>query len=228
MKKAVLVTMVAGVLLLIATALFAGDITGQQWRVYNVKPDTSSFWDINHVGAPTGWLEFPIQQFQSPTTGSFAVYLLNNYNVALTDKTLTAKVSWTSGTYKTRSDPAPGAHVRFEFQDVTAGPYDSNDYWWSTVNLDLNDVPNGTLEASLADRTKWTNQAGKSATDTTPNWTDWTGSTVALSPYDGFTKAAKKVKQLGLSFGSDSRYASGVALDGHTGTFTVQSFTVTP
>lgn len=168
----------------------------------------------------------------SPTEGSFAVCLLNNYNVDMTGKTLTSTTSWTLSTqYVTRStwatvDPCPGAFVRFEFQDVTAGPYD-NDYWWSTVNFDLNAVASGTLIASLADRNLWTNQAGKSATDTTPNWVDWTGKIVALSPYDGFTKATANVTQLGLSFGSSCRYASGIAIDGGTSTFTMSSFSIT-
>ena len=222
MKKALLACVVVAALVAVPIALSAVDITSQQWRVFNVKPDTSSYWDINHVVKDAaGALLVPIQQFESPTTGSFAVYLVNNYNVNLTGKTLTASMFWTPGTYKTRSTVFAGAYVRFEFQDVASGPYDSNDYWWSTVSLDLNAGSSGDLAASLADRTLWTNQAGKSATDTTTNWMDWTGSVVAMSPYDGFTRALKKVKQLSLSFGSAGSYASGVAFDGGTATITV-------
>lgn len=203
------------------------DLMGQAWRVYNVMPATSSYWDINKLAANG---TFPIQQFVDTTHGSFAVYVLNNYNVSLkTSQTLSADLAWTAGTYKTRSTVCSGAYVRFEFQDVTAGPYNSNDYWWSTVNLDLNALPSsGTLTASLTDRTLWTNQNGMLATDMTTDWTDWTGATVAMSPYDGFTNAMKNVKQLGLSLGSSCTYASGVALVGGPGTFTMSSFTITP
>jgi hypothetical protein len=237
MKKSILVVSVVGVLLLIAGALFAGDITGQQWRVYNVKPDTSSFWDINHVGAPTGALEFPIQKFVSTTTGSFVVYFLNNYNVNLAGKTITATMFWTPaapGAYKTRSATcSTGAYVRLEFQDVTAGPYDPNDYWWSVTSLDLNSLTTGTLSAALTDRSAWTNMIGRDANDTTTTtWNNWnTGQTDTMdTPYNGFTRALKNVKQIGLSFGNGCSYASGIALDGQSqpGKFTVTSFKVTP
>jgi hypothetical protein len=209
---------------LLSTSVLAVDL-GKNWRVYNVKPATSSYWDINKL-ATNG--TFPIQQFDTQTSGSFAVYVLNNYNVDVTGKTLTADLAWTPGTYKTRSATCAGAYVRFEFQDVTAGRYDSNDYWWSTVNLDLNAVTSGDLIASLADRTLWTNQSGKSATDPTEDWQQWQGDVVHMSPFDGFTKAMKNVKQIGLSFGSSCTYASGVALDVGSGTFTMTSYTVTP
>jgi len=157
---------------------------------------------------------------------------MNNYNVSLVGKTLSATATWDAGVYKTRAGCA-GAYARFWFQDVASGPYDSNDYWWSTGNaaplaLDLNGATSGALAASLGDRSLWTNQAGKSANDTTPNWTDWTGATVAASPYDGFTTAMNKVKQMGLAFGSGCSYASGIARDGAAGTFTMTSFNVAP
>ncbi len=200
------------------------DLMGEQWRVYNGKPATTAFWDINKLRDDA----IPIQQFDSTTTGSFAIYVLNNYNVDLTDKTLKTSLAWTLGTYRTRSTEFPGAYVRFEFQDTTAGAYDSNDYWWCTISLDLNAGTSGQLLASLADRTLWTNQSGKSATDHTEGWLEWQGDIVHMSPYDGFTKAMKNVKQLGLSFGSSGSYASGVALVGRTGTVTMTAFTVTP
>jgi hypothetical protein len=208
------------------------DLVKEQWRIYNVKPDTASYWDINKVKTnEEGALQFPIQKFESPTTGSFAVYLLNNYNVNLTGKTLAAKMKWTGGIYKTRSTEYLGAYVRFWFQDVTSGPYDVNDYWWSTgINsLDLNAAQSGNLTVSLANRELWTNMAGMSATDDTNiGYVDWNGNTMKETPYDGFTNAMKKVKQMGLSFGSSGTYASGVAIENGTGIFTVSSFTITP
>jgi len=211
---------------LIIVPAFASNGLGKNWRVYNVKPATNSFWDINKLASDGS---FPIQQFDTTSTGSFAVYVLNNYNIDMTDATLSTDVSWTSGTYKTRSTACSDAYVRFEFQDVTAGPYDSNDYWWSTVSLDLNTETSGTLLASLADRTLLTNQSGKSATDITEDWQQWQGDIVAMSPYDGFTKAVHDVKQVGLSFGNTcSSYASGIAMVGDAGTFTMKDFTITP
>lgn len=206
---------------------------GKNWRVYNAEPDTSFFWDINKPQALTGGLlQFPIQQFVTEGSGSFVVYLYNNYNVDMTAKTLKMDASWTQGTYKTRSTVHPGAYVRFEFQDVTSGPYTSNDYWWSTGSnsLDLNAVSSGALSVPLTDPSKWTNICGQSATDTIPHpGANCVGGTdPAVSPFDGFTNAVKNVKLVGLGFGSSNSYASGVALDGGTGMFQLRSFTIEP
>ena len=177
-------------------------------------------------------------QYGVAVDGSFAVYLLANYNVDITGKTITAGISWTNtvGTaltaFATRSAScSSGSYVRLEFQDVTAGPYNPNDYWWSTASLDLNAMAAGNLTVSLGDRTTWTNMIGAPATDTTTtSWLNWnTGLVEPMdTPYNGFTKATKNVKQIGLSFGNACSYASGVAVVGDTGTFTMTSFTVTP
>jgi hypothetical protein len=232
LRKIMCIGAAAAVLIGIAAPRASGgDLVLKNWRVYNVKPDTASYWDINKpLRLPDGALQFPFLSFQSPSTGSFAVYLLLNYNYSITGKTINVSADWTSSDialpYKTRSTVHPGAYVRVEFQDVTAGPYDSNDYWWALISLDLNALASGTMTVSLSDRTLWINQAGKSATDMTENWMDWTGSIVRLSPYAGFTKAMKNVKQLGLSFGSSGSYASGVAGGDGTAVFTLRSFTI--
>lgn len=212
-------------------ALAAKTTIGDNWRVFNGMPATAKFWDINQPKITSSGISFPVQQFLSKTTGSFAIYLLNNYNIDMTGKTLNAAMNWTAGTYETRSTSFPGAYVRLEFQDTTSGAYTSNDYWWYSGSLDLNALPaEGILTASLADRTNWTNVCGQVATDVTPHpGANCVGGTdPAVSPYDGFTNAVKNVKMVGLSFGSAGSYASGVALDGGTGNFTLSSFTITP
>jgi hypothetical protein len=238
MKK-MLAAMVAALLMVSLTASVAladkpsTDLMGQAWRVYNAMPATSSFWDIEKVKLDmAGDLTFPIQPFETKTTGSFAVYLQNNYNTSLTDSTtLSATASWTHGTYETRSTVFSGAYGRFWFQDVTSGHYTSNDYWWySGSSFDLNGSTTGTVTAALSDRAHWSNICGQVATDMTahPGLNCVGGTDPAVSPYDGFTNAMKNVKQLGLSFGSAGSYASGVAFDGDTGSFSVSSFTVAP
>ena len=240
MKKLGIIIGAALLLLLATVPAFAGDFAVKNWRVYNVMPATSKYWDIYKAQSlPGGGLQFPFQPFETLTTGSFAVYLLANYNFDLTNKIITANfaVDVTTGTtFWTRSTDCANtgvdAYVRLEFQDVAAGPYDSNDYWWSTgansVNLSqLATYPSlGVLSISTADRSKWSNQAGKSAEDTTAPWTDWTGAIVVESPYDGFTAALKKVKEITLSFGSECRYASGVAVSDGNGNFLLTNFTV--
>ena len=96
--------------------------------------------------------------------------------------------------------------------------------------LDLNARTSGTLTVSLNDRANWMNVCGQLANDPTPHpGPNCVGGTdPAVSPWDGFTNAMKNVKQLGLSFGNASRYASGIAVFGGTGSFQMSSFTVTP
>ncbi|HET8977398.1 MAG TPA: hypothetical protein VFN87_04520 [Solirubrobacteraceae bacterium] len=221
----------AGIGLLITPALAsAAPGVGTNWRVFNAEPATSFFWDINRPASDgAGGFEFPVQPFQSSSTGSFAVYLQNNYNVSLTEgSTITATAKWTSGSYSTRSVAPSDAYARIEFQDVSSGRYTSNDYWWySGSALDLNSTTSGTITAALSDRGHWSNVCGQVASDTTPhpgpNCVG--GIDPAVSPYDGFTNAMKHVKQVSLSFGSASRYASGVAINGSdAGTFDLTSF----
>lgn len=223
----------------IASSPKATNLIGNNWRVFNIMPATNSLWDINQAKSDGGTgVEFPFQPFLSTTTGSFAVYLQTNYNNDLTGKTISTNVSWTPGSYETRSGVIGDAYVRIEFQDVQQGPYTSNDYWFYTGTtgtgvVDLNGVgSSGTLlTASLTDRSQWTNLCGQSATDTgTYPGTNCVGGTdPAVSPYDGFTNAMKDVKVVGLAFGRAARYASGVAVVNSTSsTFDMSTFTITP
>jgi hypothetical protein len=174
--------------------------------------------------------QFPFQRFESATSGLFTVYLLNNFNFDITGKTISANVTWDQGTYRTRGPVEDGAFVRLVFRDVGSGNFTSNNYWWSSVRLDLNGGTSGTLTSALTDRTLWTNICGQSATDDVahpgPNCTG--GRDPAVSPYDGFTHAMKHVKEVGLSFGRASRFASGVAVTVTPASFRLNTFTITP
>lgn len=212
---------------------------GNNWRVFNILPNTSQFWDINQ--AKTNGISgvmFPFEQFLGTNTGSFAVYLENNYNVDLTGKTLTASANWTPGSYVNRGDGLADAYARIEFQDVASGNYTSNDYWWYSgpgAVADLNDVPSSAgaiLTAPLTDTAHWTNVCGYAANDDTvypagPNCVG--GTDPAGSPSDGFKNAMKNVKEVNISFGRAIRYASGVAWNGDTSTqasFDLTSFSI--
>jgi hypothetical protein len=202
------------------------DLMGSPWRIFNAMPATSSFWDINKVKLASSALTFPIAKFDTPTTGSFATYFSTNYNTDIAGRTFNVTANWTGGTYETRS--GAGGYARFWFQDVTSGPYTSNDYWWYSGSvLDLNTVTlSGSVTAPLVASASWTNICGQSAIDAVahpgPNCVGGTDPNV--SPAAGFANAMKNVKQLGLSFGNDGGYAKGIALDGGTGTFSVSAF----
>lgn len=238
-KLGIVTSLFAAIALVIAAsapALAGGGQTAiGQWRVFSVMPSTSAFWGIDKAAADgSGGVQFPFSQFESTTTGSFAVYLTHNYNVALTGSTtITATANWTAGTYDTRSTVHPGAYARIEFQDVSSGGYTSNDYWWySGDEFDLNNSSQAagkTVTAALSDRAHWSNICGQAATDTTPHpGPNCVGGTdPAVSPYDGFTNAMTNVKEVNLAFGSSGSYASGVAAEGtSSATFDMTGFQV--
>lgn len=202
----------------------------RDWKIYNIDAATSK-WDIDNAPAFSGGVaQFPFERFASTTSGSFAVYLLNKLNIDITGQTITANVAWDQGTFVTRGPAEDGAFVRLVFRDVGSGDFVSNDYWWSSVRVDLNGATSGTLTSALTDRTLWTNICGQPATDQTahpgPNCTG--GTDPAVSPFDGFTNAMKNVREIGLSFGRASRFASGVAVVGGPASFRLVGFTMTP
>jgi hypothetical protein len=205
-----------------------GDLTTQAWRIQYANPATNYFWEIDKVKLDaSGDLTFPVRQYVAPTTGSFATYFQNNYNTSLTTSTtLFVDATWTPGTYASRS--GAGAFGRFWFQS-DIGNWDSNSYWWySGDSLDLNTVSAGTMTAALSDTAHWSNICGKLATDTAVySGPDCVGGTYpAVSPADGVANAMANVKQLGISFGSTSRYASGIARMGADGEFSMSAFDV--
>lgn len=214
----------------------AVDQRANQWKVYNINAATYVYHIQKPASLAAGGMEFPLLD---KADGWFTNYLLANPGTKdISGKTITATVNLaaTAGTlFYTRSTTCPNsgvdAYVRLEFQDVTAGNYGPNDYWWSTGDnsLNLSSLAIGgpqMLSISTADRAKWTNIAGRPATDTTAPWTNYDGTIQTVSPYDGFTDALKKVKQIGLAFGSSCRYASGVATDGGSGTFQLLNYRV--
>ncbi len=215
MKKRILIVFGCVVALLLLTAApafagsYSGDLLAKSWRVYKSSGDRRvlGHQQDNQDGRRAA---VPIPGVRHTDYRLVRRLPLLNYNVDLTGKTITATASWGAGTYKTRGAEGSGAYVRIEFQDTASGPYDSNDYWWCTQSLDLNTVTSGTLTASLANRSIWINQSGKSALDTTEDWVQWQGDVVHMSPYDGFTQAMKNVKQISLSFGNVTATRAGL------------------
>lgn len=202
-----------------------GDLSNKNWRVFNINPDVPKLWDINQAKSlNTGGVGFTFNQLSS---GWYTVYLNTNF-IDLTGKTsIIADSSWTVGTqYVNRFDHSQDAHFRLYFQSAQ-GNYNSNDYWWSSDSCDLNAASTCNLTVNLNDRTHWTNLCGQSATDITPHpGPNCVGGTdPAVSPFDGFTKAKRNVKDVGLSFGRAAAYASGVAFNGAgSASFQLNSF----
>ena len=208
----------------LATSPSATDLSGNNWRVFNIDNSVPKLWEINKAAALSGGgVQFP---FQTSTTagawdgtGWFSAYFKTNYNNDLTGKTITANVNvvadpgmlfWTRST--TCDNAGTDAYVRLEFQSAT-GNYSPSDYWWSTGNTwNLSTIANVPTTLSLST----TNPAA---------WSNINGQTGADDP-DGFAAALKNVKEIGVAFGSSCRYASGVNVSGGTASFQLQSFEV--
>ncbi|HJY98926.1 MAG TPA: hypothetical protein VJ227_04385 [Patescibacteria group bacterium] len=233
--KKLVIGAAAGVLMLassilptLATSPFVADLSSNNWRVFNINANEAKLWDINKAPSLEAGLGFT---FNTLSTGWYSVYLNTNYGDLSDKSTIIANASWANSTdYVNRNGTPDGAFFRLYFQ-AAQGNYTSNDYWWNTAYLDLNEVSSGILEGDLNNRTQWTNLCGQSANDFVahpgPNCVG--GTDPAVSPADGFDNAKRNVKNVGLSFGRASRYASGVSINSETpASFQLNSFTVNP
>lgn len=112
----------------------------------------------------------------------------------------------------------PTANVRFYFQTSNSGGFDETHYWWSNpVSWPLLD-PSSNGTASL------TNPFGSSSG---LYWSDYFGHFGADPMYAaGFQAALSNVTQIGLSFGGGCFFENGIGTTDGSGTFTLNSFTV--
>jgi len=202
-----------------ASATTSDNLSGDNWKVSTIKADTNTWAAMSQAEAdPAGGVAFNFETFGTITSGLDSVYLLTNVaNIDLSATTLTAKVSVDApagARFFTRSTSCANggadAYVRLEFQTIRGGTYSPSDYWWSTGDnrINVSSLVGGmpqTLAISTADPSMWSNINGKNGAD-------------PLYAAE-FTDALSKVKQVGLSFGSACRYASGVAIQGGPGSF---------
>ena len=239
-KKRAAIVALGACTFLSAGLVFADNVSmvGSQWAVFEqtTQPNGNlNFHPAAHAdNIPTGGVQFamPNATGASPT---FVNYLLNNFTVALTESssiTATINVAPASGVPAFLGDTFGGfnnatpAFVRLFIEanlpsDGSAGCVGGNqnveNFWWADVQAyTFTSGGSGgpiTMTVSL-------NPA---------NWSGICGNPASANPA-GFHQALANIKQVGLSFGSGSFFASGVGVDGSTGgaTFQVISYTVTP
>ena len=192
------------------------------WQVLTIRAsDNAWVGPVKAARTGTGGVRFGFESFSSTSSGRFSVYLQTGAaNLDLTGRTVSAEMSEavTAGSqFFTRStscaNSGTDAYVRLLFRSTTSGTYGPSDYWWSVANVNLSSLAtqsSATLSVSTADPSAWTNINGQSGAD------DPTG----------FANAAKRVKVVGLAFGSSCRYASGVGIASGSGSFELRSFGV--
>ncbi len=102
------------------------------------------------------------------------------------------------------------ANTRFFFQTSNAGGLDETHYWWSNLEGQVLANGSGSLTATV-EPAEWSDFNGHFGTD--PN-------------FAGFAAAASNVTLIGLSFGGGCFFENGVGTTDGSGTFTLDSFTV--
>lgn len=211
---------------------------GSQWAVYeqNTLPNGNlHFYPAAHATTiPSGGVQFPMPDAtgDEPT---FVNYMLDTYTVALTEVstiTATIKVVPTEGLPVFLGDTFGGinlatpAFVRLFVEanlpadgsaTCVGGHANVNNYWWADAAF-YTFTPDG---------------SGGTITLTAPlNPTQWSGICGNPGSADpaSFDLAIANIKNVGLSFGSGYFFASGVGVDGATGSanFQLISYTVSP
>ena len=105
-------------------------------------------------------------------------------------------------------------NVRYFFETSSAGGFDETHYWWSNpVAINLNTVNDSATLATVP--------------LTGANWSDFYGHFGNDPAYSaGFDAAVSHVTMIGLSFGGGCFFENGVGTSDGSGTFTLNTFTV--
>ena len=106
---------------------------------------------------------------------------------------------------------APNANVRLFFE--TGGKFAYTNFWWSDSAWQI-----------LANGTGFTLTA---TVDASQAWSDWNGKPSSANQA-AFTAAASDVTLIGLSFGGGCGFENGVGTTDGSGTFTLDTFSLTP
>lgn len=203
-------------------AAAGGGNSSPNWHVgyYNSSGRALSFAQAQNTSSGLASLNFTNQANTAllvTDQGSQQSTLLGN----LSGKTVsaTATLSNLPGpvTYYNEPDACGGttSYVRYFFETSNAGGFDETHYWWSNpvaAPLDT-DGPVGLASVSFNGSM----------------WSDFNGHFGNDSLYStGFQNAVNHVTTIGLSFGGGCFFENGVGTSDGTGTFTLNSYTVTP
>jgi hypothetical protein len=135
----------------------------------------------------------------------------------LTGKTITATfhISSSTGAFTYFGEGTPDnpcgtpANTRFFFQTDNGGGFQFTHFWWSNPESAI--LGNGTFTLT--------------ATVEPLEWSDWNGQPGGIQ-IPGFEDAASNVTMIGFSFGGGCFFENGVGTTDGSGTFTLDSFSV--
>jgi hypothetical protein len=207
-------TVVAALLLWAAPALAAGS----DWKVGYYTPSGNAL-SMSSADRPAAGLA-TFNFTSEPNTALLATMKGSSKGSLLGDlrgKTITANftISGATGAFVywgegTADNPcANPANTRLYFATDNGGGFAYTHYWWSNPS-----------SAYLANGT-----ATVTATVEPAEWSDWNGQGGLVEPA-GFADAASNVTLIGLSFGGGCFFENGVGTSDGSGTFALNSYTV--
>ncbi|HEV2218405.1 MAG TPA: hypothetical protein VGV88_12635 [Candidatus Dormibacteraeota bacterium] len=223
MRKARVTRLLSTAGAVVAAVLFtnAPVVAGQasDWSLGYFTPSTHGAISNSSVAALAGgvatfdFTNQPNTALLVTSHGAFKGTLLGNDQ----GKTITATftVSGASAfTYFGQGDPNVNpcvfpANVRLYFETSNAGGFAFTDFWWSDTAAAV--LANGTVTIT--------------ASVLSTGWSDWNGQPAAGN-VDAFNQAASNVTLIGLSFGGGCFFANGVGTVDGSGTFDLDSFSV--
>ncbi len=154
--------------------------------------------------------------FVVPDSARLLSLSVSKYGSPLGGTTMTASytVAGVTGNFTYGGEPSCGGttgNVRLYFESITPGSkFAYTNYWWSDV--------------------AWSALANSSVTltslvDASAGWSDWNGQSSSSNPA-AFQLAASAVTAYGLSFGGGCFFENGVGTTDGSGSFTLNTFTV--
>lgn len=210
---------------------FAGSSTSSptQWAIYGQSTLPNGGMTFRPIGHGMSFA-IPDATSSSPT---FVNYMLDTYTASLSESdTITATFAVTATSTSTAIigdsfggvNPTTPAFVRLFIQanlpadgsaTCVGGHANEDNYWWADVSSYT--FVKGGSGGSVT----------MAATLNYANWSGICGNPASGNP-SGFDQALANIKYIGLSFGSGYYFASGVGVDGSTGsaTFQLVSYTV--
>ena len=210
---------VGGLALVAALALSASPALagGAEWKVGYYTPSGRALSMSSADRPETGLATF--QFTSSPDTALLVTTRGSSKGTSLGDltgKTITATFTisgasaftyWGEGT---SDNPCVNpANTRLYFTTDNGGGFAFTHYWWSNPSSAY--LANGTFSVT--------------ATVEPAEWSDWNGQPGIVVP-EGFADAASNVTMIGLSFGGGCFFENGVGTVDGSGTFTLNSFSV--
>ncbi len=218
---------------MIAVALTIAAVSGRVWAANSGA--AASYWQVGYY-TPSG-RALSLAAAPAASGGVASLNFTNQPNTALlvtenkaqfptllgdlSGKTVSASFTVSGLTdgasfryYGEPNECGTAANVRYFFETSNAGGFNETHYWWSNpVSINLNTV-NGLTSLPAVSFT------GK-------NWSDYYGNFGNKSAYAaGFNAAVSNVTMIGLSFGGGCFFENGVSTTNGSGTFTLNTFTV--